>query len=40
MGNGDSPEFCLNLQQMHDLSQARFQLGEAIEREVESHAAG
>ncbi len=33
---GYSSEFWLNLQQMHDLSQARLQLGEAIEREVEA----
>lgn len=34
---GNSPEFWLNLQQMHDLSKARMELGEAIEREVEEY---
>ncbi|MGP8251602.1 MAG: HigA family addiction module antitoxin [Terracidiphilus sp.] len=32
---GNSPEFWLNLQQMHDLTKARMELGETIEREVE-----
>jgi addiction module HigA family antidote len=32
---GNSPEFWLNLQQMHDLSKARAELAERIEREVE-----
>ena len=32
---GNSPEFWLNLQQMHDLSKARLELTETIEREVE-----
>ena len=36
---GNSPEFWLNLQQMHDLSKARLELGAAIEREVEVLAA-
>jgi antitoxin HigA-1 len=36
---GNSPEFWLNLQQMHDLSKARMELGEAIEREVEEYPA-
>jgi len=36
---GNSPEFWLNLQQMHDLSKARMELGETIEREVEEHPA-
>lgn len=35
---GNSPEFWLNLQQMHDLSKARLELGKSIEREVESYA--
>lgn len=34
-----SPEFWLNLQQMHDLSKARMELGETIEREVEEFPA-
>jgi len=36
---GNSPEFWLNLQQMHDLSKARLQLKNAIEREVEVFSA-
>jgi addiction module HigA family antidote len=36
---GNSPEFWLNLQQMHDLSKARMERGEAIEREVEEYPA-
>jgi len=36
---GNSPEFWLNLQQMHDLSKARLELSAAIEREVEVLAA-
>jgi addiction module HigA family antidote len=35
----NSPEFWLNLQQMHDLSKARMELGETIEREVEEFPA-
>jgi addiction module HigA family antidote len=33
---GNSPEFWLNLQQMHDLSKARLELSATIEREVET----
>jgi len=36
---GNSPEFWLNLQQMHDLSKARIDLHGVIEREVEVYAA-
>ena len=36
---GNSPEFWLNLQQMHDLSKARLELKDTIEREVESYTA-
>jgi antitoxin HigA-1 len=36
---GNSPEFWLNLQQMHDLSKARLELNKTIEREVETHVA-
>jgi antitoxin HigA-1 len=36
---GTSPEFWLNLQQMHDLSKARLELGKTIEREVEAYSA-
>jgi addiction module HigA family antidote len=36
---GNSPEFWLNLQQMHDLSKARLALEETIQREVEVHTA-
>ena len=32
---GNSPEFWLNLQQMHDLSKARLELKKSIERDVE-----
>ncbi|MGD0481011.1 MAG: HigA family addiction module antitoxin [Terracidiphilus sp.] len=35
---GNSPEFWLNLQQMHDLSKARLELRKTIERDVEAHA--
>ena len=35
---GNSPEFWLNLQQMHDLSKARLESGAAIERDVEAYA--
>ena len=35
---GNSPEFWLNLQQMHDLSKARLESGAAIERDVEVYA--
>jgi len=35
----NSPEFWLNLQQTHDLSKARIELGSTIEREVEAHSA-
>ena len=36
---GTSPEFWLNMQQMHDLSKARLELGKTIEREVETYSA-
>ena len=36
---GTSAEFWLNLQQMHDLSKARLELGSIIEREVDVHSA-
>lgn len=36
---GNSPEFWLNLQQMHDLSKARLELSETIEREVDKYSA-
>lgn len=36
---GNSPEFWLSLQQMHDLSKARIELGAIIEREVDAHSA-
>jgi addiction module HigA family antidote len=36
---GNSPEFWLNLQQMHDLSKARLEWNATIEREVEAYAA-
>jgi addiction module HigA family antidote len=36
---GNSPEFWLNLQQMHDLSKARLELEKTIHREVEVHSA-
>ncbi|HUE04996.1 MAG TPA: HigA family addiction module antitoxin [Bryobacteraceae bacterium] len=35
---GNSPEFWLNLQQMHDLSKARLELSKSIERDVEAFA--
>ena len=35
---GNSPEFWLNLQQMHNLSKARLQLKKTIERDVEAYA--
>jgi antitoxin HigA-1 len=35
---GNSPEFWLNLQQTHDLSKARLDLSQTIEREVETFA--
>jgi addiction module HigA family antidote len=35
---GNSAEFWMNLQQMHDLSKARVELGKTIEREVEARA--
>jgi plasmid maintenance system antidote protein VapI len=31
---GNSPEFWLNLQQMHDLSKTKIELSELIEKEV------
>jgi addiction module HigA family antidote len=34
---GSSPEFWLNLQQMHDLSKARLELNKTIERDVEAY---
>jgi addiction module HigA family antidote len=34
-----SPEFWMNLQQMHDLSKARIEVGKTIERDVEAHVA-
>lgn len=36
---GTSPEFWLNMQQMHDLSKARLELGKTIEHEVETYSA-
>jgi len=36
---GNSPEFWLNLQQMHDLSKARLELKDTIEREVDIYSA-
>lgn len=36
---GNSPEFWLNLQQMHDLSKARLELTKTIERDVEAYNA-
>jgi addiction module HigA family antidote len=36
---GNSAEFWLNLQQMHDLSKAKLELGETIEREVDQFSA-
>ncbi len=35
---GNSPEFWLNLQQMHDLSKARLEMKKTIEREVEVYS--
>jgi addiction module HigA family antidote len=35
---GNSPEFWLNLQQMHDLSKARLELSATIEHDVEAYA--
>jgi addiction module HigA family antidote len=35
---GNSPEFWLNLQQMHDLSKARLELKKTIERDVDAYA--
>ena len=35
---GNSPEFWLNLQQMHDLSKARLELRKINERDVEAYA--
>ncbi|MGA7860005.1 MAG: HigA family addiction module antitoxin [Terracidiphilus sp.] len=35
---GNSPEFWLNLQQMHDLSKAKLELKHTIERDVEAYA--
>ena len=35
---GNSPEFWLNLQQMHDLSKARLELSKTIKRDVEVYA--
>ncbi len=36
---GNSPEFWLNLQQMHDLSKTRLELSKTIEREIEEYNA-
>jgi addiction module HigA family antidote len=36
---GNSPEFWMNLQQMYDLSKAKIELSETIEREVEGYSA-
>jgi len=36
---GTSPEFWLNLQQLHDLSKARLELKKTIERDVEVFSA-
>ena len=36
---GNSPEFWLSLQQMHDLSKARLESGKTIEREVQTYDA-
>jgi plasmid maintenance system antidote protein VapI len=35
---GNSPEFWLNLQQMHDLSKARLELNKTIGRDVVAYA--
>ena len=34
---GNSPEFWLNLQQMHDLSKTRIELSKEIERQVDAY---
>ena len=34
---GNSPEFWLNLQQMHDLSKTKIELAREIEREVDAY---
>lgn len=36
---GNSPEFWLNLQQMHDLSKTRLEMGSTIDKEVEAYSA-
>jgi addiction module HigA family antidote len=36
---GNSPEFWLNLQQLHDLSKAKIELHKTIEREVTAYSA-
>lgn len=36
---GNSPEFWLNLQQIYDLSKAKLELAETIEKEVEEFTA-
>jgi antitoxin HigA-1 len=36
---GNSPEFWMNLQQMYDLSKARVELSETIDREVQGYSA-
>jgi addiction module HigA family antidote len=36
---GNSAEFWLNLQQMHDLSMAKLELGKTIERQVDQYSA-
>ena len=35
---GNSPEFWMGLQQMYDLSKAKLELNQTIEREVEAYA--
>jgi plasmid maintenance system antidote protein VapI len=35
---GNSPQFWLNLQQMYDLSKARIELGDSLERDIEVYA--
>ncbi|MGA2166963.1 MAG: HigA family addiction module antitoxin [Terracidiphilus sp.] len=35
---GNSPEFWLNLQQMHDLSKAKLELSKTIERDIAANA--
>ena len=37
---GNSPQFWMNVQQMYELSKARIELGDALEREVEVYAGG